>query len=1689
MKNIYLLFLIALLNVGTVEGADFEQTYDGSYHSENEVSTVSQKYTFRVKNVPNGYYHRIFVNEVYDEDQGYKKETLYSNPSFSVYIYKNEVKKIEIQILDDNYNYISSHEWYFKEPPPSLSVTKNVKDFGDVTLGSNPSTKTFTFSINNDGGGTLTGKISTSASWLRVSSETFSLTATQGKQITVTATTTGLAVGDHSSKIYITSNGSDYSWTAATVNIVKTTGDLKIQVKNARGNLQANAKVILFENLSDSWHEISDKKYTNSSGETSYWELPAGAYNAEVYYDGGGGNEFWVSAWDDSEGAITLNAGDSKTYTMQRNEPYAYDYKVFDDTGNEITGEEIPVGTTITHRVYITNTSSTDRVVMVKICSNKDKNTDWNYSSNAVEIASNSNLSFDLEQTIEEAVTYYRKVKVETLVHSYTQTDWWNWDTSVTGKEKVAADISIDPISSVTRGVQFKVTCNVTNSGSSSRTFNVGAEIKDGETKLYSFAARETPTIAAGQTEQVPYYYTIPDDWEPKEYTFNAAVWDGTPGAESREWLAGDDETFTVNNPDAAQIIEFTVPTGTVQRESTQQIKVKIKNTGITTRSFWVGLSFAQEYTEAESWPNGWYDIYPQKSKTLYPDEVQEIVFSFKIPLTWDKGQYYATTAIWDDFDETNFIMIGKSLSETNQFDIPFDRLTRHSDLIDKPDIGKLSFNLPFVENSLTLPNYFANLIYQVEQKPISELYNSGKKPLIYLSGGVQVNFLGTNVTEGLIMFIDVADMYGYTPEGKEGWTTIWVANQLKGASYTIKKSIDNKPVEFDWDAGVIFHDFDFTQRGIADFRDDKLEYGKFSVPGFTLTIFTNDRTDDKISWLKLSSGASMKRIINFDSSFTGADAINYLKKFEIKTSILINAFNPLSTTLPSSFKGYADYIFNYINEFKDNPEILRNYSTNDGYWEMQKGIAIGDLSMRFVEDLNSSMHLFKINIPKNAKNLTITASGGTGGRKIIWRCGAPFLDEQSGNFKKDGASDTDGNGNAICKIDNPQNDSYYIGLALSQNLNGYENVSLVANYETEESPATLQIMPDNTWDYGDVTIASNSDKTFLLQNTGSTDLSISDITISGTNSNQFKILSPTSTSFDIASQASIEINVRFSPTSSGSKTAQLEISNNSDNASPIKTVTISGTGKEVQTFAITTTVNPSEGGTATGDGNYELGKTCNLTAIPESGYVFLSWTENGTQVATNASYSFTVTSDRTLIANFEAKTFNISASSSPSNGGSVSGAGSYNYGGTANLTATAAEGYDFVDWTEDGTTVSTNANYVFTVTSDRTLIANFEAKTFNISASSSPSNGGGVSGAGSYNNGATANLIATAAEGYDFVDWTEDGTTVSTNASYSFTVTSDRTLIANFEAKTFNISASSSPSNGGSVSGAGSYNYGGTANLIATAAEGYDFVDWTEDGTTVSTNVNYSFTVTSDRTLVANFEAKTFNISASASPSNGGIVSGAGSYNNGGTANLTATAVEGYDFIDWTEDGTVVSTNANYSFTVTSDRTLVANFETKIFNISASASPDNGGSVTGAGSYNHGATATLTATAADGYGFINWTESGLEVSTNADYSFTVIESRTLIANFDNTVGVSDIDESIGIDVYPNPAEGELTIEFSTIPQKYAIEFYNSLGQRVLHKQSTSQIEVLDLEKFPGGIYYLKLYNKEFSQTERIVVR
>ncbi len=70
--------------------------------------------------------------------------------------------------------------------------------------------------------------------------------------------------------------------------------------------------------------------------------------------------------------------------------------------------------------------------------------------------------------------------------------------------------------------------------------------------------------------------------------------------------------------------------------------------------------------------------------------------------------------------------------------------------------------------------------------------------------------------------------------------------------------------------------------------------------------------------------------------------------------------------------------------------------------------------------------------------------------------------------------------------------------------------------------------------------------------------------------------------------------------------------------------------------YTVTTVSNYTDGGTTTGNGSYEEGETCTVTATPSACYTFLNWTESGEVVSENETYSFEVTSDKELTANYQ---------------------------------------------------------------------------------------------------------------------------------------------------------------------------------------------------------------------------------------------------------------------------------------------------------------------------------------------------------------------------------------------------------------------------------------------------------------------
>ena len=525
------------------------------------------------------------------------------------------------------------------------------------------------------------------------------------------------------------------------------------------------------------------------------------------------------------------------------------------------------------------------------------------------------------------------------------------------------------------------------------------------------------------------------------------------------------------------------------------------------------------------------------------------------------------------------------------------------------------------------------------------------------------------------------------------------------------------------------------------------------------------------------------------------------------------------------------------------------------------------------------------------------------------------------------------------------------------------------------------------------------------------------------------------------------------------------------------------------QNYTITVTPNPTEGGTVTGGGSFAAGASCTVTATPNANYTFTNWTENGNVVSTNASYTFTVNANRTLVANFTyvAPTYTVSVSASPTNGGTATGGGTYQEGENCTVSATAAAGYTFTNWTENGTVVSTNANYTFTVNANHTLVAHFTANTYTINVSASPTNGGNVTGGGPFTYGQSCTVSATAAAGYTFTNWTEGSTVVSTNANYTFQVNASRTLVAHFTQNTYNVNVSANPSNGGNVTGGGSFTYGQNCTVTATAASGYTFANWTEGSTVVSTNTSYSFSVTSNRNLVAHFTENPlpmYNISVTPKPEEGGTVRGAGTYQEGQSCTVSATPATGNNFVNWTENEVVLSTNTAYTFTVTGNRNLVANFSPMSYTISTSVNPADGGEVFGTGTYAYGMEVTLRVALNEDYIFLNWTENGTVVAETEDYTFVVTGDRALIANVQSTEGLEE-NAKIGIVLYPNPISDKLNIEATEAIDH--IEIFDIAGARVYSQKNCSEKMEIQTADLPAGTYVIRMTMQNTIEVRRFV--
>ena len=392
--------------------------------------------------------------------------------------------------------------------------------------------------------------------------------------------------------------------------------------------------------------------------------------------------------------------------------------------------------------------------------------------------------------------------------------------------------------------------------------------------------------------------------------------------------------------------------------------------------------------------------------------------------------------------------------------------------------------------------------------------------------------------------------------------------------------------------------------------------------------------------------------------------------------------------------------------------------------------------------------------------------------------------------------------------------------------------------------------------------------------------------------------------------------------------------------------------------WTVSVSADPAAGGTATitsssaTDGKVSTqwafkkdgSETATLTATANSGYAFKNWTENGSVIeGAGATYTFSVTKDRNLTANFEQiVTYPLwvggvqvtSANASAVTGDGISGTVSYDRATkTLTLENATITGKSFIPPSNiysDGedlkiklvgtNTLSVDKNGVGITIRNAGLTITGDSLCVGDSTRSSDS---GICAATNITIENCGNLEVFAATLglYSENNLSGHGGSI-TIADSKVTVKGE---VCGGREITVTGNSTVHAVHRGGEGAVCVRNKKGTINIGA----GLSVI--TPVGGVIGKPDGWKYIYDGDEIAKEVLIAPGYTVSVNADPAAGGTVSGGGAYSRtGATATLTATPAAGgwYRFKNWTENGSVAGTENPYSFPVTGDRTLTANFE-----------------------------------------------------------------------------------------------------------------------------------------------------------------
>ncbi len=221
----------------------------------------------------------------------------------------------------------------------------------------------------------------------------------------------------------------------------------------------------------------------------------------------------------------------------------------------------------------------------------------------------------------------------------------------------------------------------------------------------------------------------------------------------------------------------------------------------------------------------------------------------------------------------------------------------------------------------------------------------------------------------------------------------------------------------------------------------------------------------------------------------------------------------------------------------------------------------------------------------------------------------------------------------------------------------------------------------------------------------------------------------------------------------------------------------------------------------------------------------------------------------------------------------------------------------------------------------------------------------------------------------------------------------------------------------------------------------GTSTIDWSTDGKWNETAV-VNFSSTYDKyqitgwntasTATSNFSAVKYTITFAGNGNTSGSMSNVNNIACGGSTTLVANAYKktDYKFIKWKDqDNNEYADQATIS-NITKNLTLTAQWQQVVkYTITATSADPSKGSVTGGGTYDEGATVTLTADPKTGYEFDKWNDE----NTENPRVFTATENLTLTATFQKVCNKLMIEcETFANYPAPTKGQGRDGVEFNT---------------------------------------------------------